>query len=152
MGGRLRGPREYARSGHAGEAAQVGLLPRCAGPSDGYSEGKRSTMAMVISTLRIVTAAKSRVQVVRTLIGQLGPLRVQPGCLRCDLYQDIENREIVTLVEEWESQAELDLRLRSEEYRAVLETIELAQEQPILHFDTVTRRGGLEIVASAREA
>jgi hypothetical protein len=40
--------------------------------------------------------------------------------------------------------------LRSEEYRAVLETIELAQEQPIIHFDTVTRRGGLEIVASAR--
>ena len=109
-------------------------------------------MAMVISTLRIVTAAKSRVQVVRTLIAQLGPLRVQPGCLRCDLYQDIENREIVTLVEEWESQAELDLRLRSEEYRAVLETIELAQEQPIIRFDTITRRGGLEIVASAREA
>lgn len=107
-------------------------------------------MAMVISTLRIVTAAKSRVQVVRTLIAQLGPLRVQPGCVRCDLYQDIENREVVTLVEEWESQAELDLRLRSDEYRAVLETIELAQEQPIIHFDTITRRAGLEIVASAR--
>jgi quinol monooxygenase YgiN len=107
-------------------------------------------MAMVISTLRIVTAAKSRAQVVRTLIAQLGPLRVQPGCLRCDLYQDIENRETVTLVEEWESQAELDHRLRSEEYRAVLETIELAQEQPIIQFDTVTRRAGLEIVASAR--
>jgi quinol monooxygenase YgiN len=107
-------------------------------------------VAMVVSTLRILTAPKSRAEVVRTLIGQLGPLRVQPGCLRCDLYQDIENREIVTLVEEWESQAELDLRLRSEEYRAVLETIELAREQPIIRFDTVTRRGGLEIVASAR--
>ena len=107
-------------------------------------------MAMVISTLRIVTAAKSRAQVVRTLIAQLGPLRVQPGCLRCDLYQDIENRDTVTLVEEWESQAELDHRLRSEEYRAVLESIELAQEQPVIHFDTVTRRAGLEIVESAR--
>ncbi len=107
-------------------------------------------MAMVISTLRIVTAAKSRAQVLRTLIGQLGPLRVQPGCLRCDLYRDVEDQAAITLVEEWESQAELDLRLRSEEYRAVLETIELAQEQPIIHFDTVTRRGGLEIVASAR--
>jgi len=109
-------------------------------------------MAMVISTLRIVTAAKSRAQVVRTLIAQLGPLRVQPGCLRCELYQDLENRETVTLMEEWESQAELDLRLQSEEYRAVLETIELAQEQPLIHFDTVTRRAGLEIVASARGA
>jgi len=107
-------------------------------------------MAMIICTLRIVTAPKSRAEVVRTLTAQLGPLRVQPGCLRCDLYQDIENRETITLVEEWESQTELDLRLRSEEYRAVLATIELAQEQPVIHFDTVTRRAGLEIVASAR--
>jgi len=109
-------------------------------------------MAMVISTLRIVTGAKSRAQVIRTLAAQLGPLRVQPGCLRCELYQDLENRENVTLVEEWQSQTELDLRLRSEEYRAVLETIELAQEQPVIHFDTVTRRAGLEIVESARGA
>ena len=109
-------------------------------------------MAMVVSTLRILTAPKSRAEVVRTLSAQLGPTRVQPGCHRCDLYQDIENRETITLVEEWESQAELDLRLRSEDYRSVLAAIELAPEQPIIHFDTVTRRGGLEIVASARGA
>ena len=107
-------------------------------------------MVMVISTLRIVTAPKSRSEVVRTLTAQLGPLRVQPGCLRCDLYRDVEDAGAITLVEEWESQTELDLRLRSEEYRAVLATIELAQEKPVIHFDTVTRRAGLEIVASAR--
>lgn len=105
---------------------------------------------MVISTLRIVMASKSRAEVVRTLTAQLGPLRVQPGCLKCDLYQDIENRGTITLVEEWESQAQLDLRLRSEEYRAVLAAIELAQEQPVIHFDTVTRHAGLEVVESAR--
>ena len=108
-------------------------------------------MAMVISTLRILTAPQSRAEVVRTLAAQLGPIRVQPGCLRCDLYQDVEDQGAITLVEEWRSQAELDLRLRSEDYRAVLAAIEMAQEQPVIHFDTVTRRGGLEIVASARE-
>ena len=107
-------------------------------------------MAMVISTLRILTAPKSRAEVVRTLTAQLGPMRVQPGCLGCDLYRDVEEQGAIMLVEEWESQAELDLRLRSEDYRSVLAAIELAQEQPIIHFDTVTRRGGLEIVASAR--
>jgi len=56
------------------------------------------------------------------------------------------------LVEEWESQAQLDLRLRSDDYRSVLAAIEMAQEQPAIHFDTVTRRAGLEIVASARGA
>ena len=108
-------------------------------------------MAIVISTLHIVTAPQSRAVVVRTLAAQLGPTRVQPGCLRCDLYRDVEDRGAITLVEEWDSQAELDCRLRSEDYRAVLATIDLAQEQPVFHFDTVIRRTGLERAASARE-
>ncbi len=99
-------------------------------------------MALVISTLRIVTTPHSRAEVVRTLAAQLGPTRVQPGCHRCDLYQDVEDREAITLVEEWESQADLDVRLRSEDYRSVLGAIELSQEQPVIHFDTVTRRTG----------
>ena len=107
-------------------------------------------MAMVISTLRIVTTPQSRAGVVRALAAQLGSTRVQPGCLRCDLYCDVEDQGGLTLVEEWESQADLDLRLRSEEYRPVLGAIELSREQPVIHFDTVLRRAGLEIVASAR--
>jgi quinol monooxygenase YgiN len=107
-------------------------------------------MALVISTLRIVTAPQSRAEVVRTLRAQLGPTSVQLGCRKCNLYQDVENPELITLVEEWESQADLDLRLRSDDYRAVLGAIELSREQPEIHFDTVTRRAGLEVVASAR--
>ncbi len=97
---------------------------------------------MLISTLRIVTASRSRAEVIRTLAAQLGPTRVQPGCRKCDLYQDVESPEAITLVEEWESQADLDPRLRSEDYRAVLAAIELSQEPPVIHFDTVTRRSG----------
>jgi quinol monooxygenase YgiN len=75
---------------------------------------------------------------------------VQTGCRKCDLYQDVENPEAITLVEEWESQADLDLRLRSEDYRAVLAAIELSREQPVIHFDTVIRRAGLEMIVAAR--
>ena len=105
---------------------------------------------MVISTLRIVTAPRSRVGVVRALAAQLGPTRVQPGCFRCDLYQDLENGDVITLVEEWESQAALGLRLGSEEYRSILAAIELSREQPVIHFDTIIRRAGLEVIAAAR--
>jgi quinol monooxygenase YgiN len=125
-------------------------IPRPGTPAHGNSERKRKAVAMVVSTLRIVTAPKSRAEVIRTLAAQLGPMRVQPGCLRCDLYRDVEDPGTITLVEEWESQVEMDLRLRSEEYRAVLAAIELAEEQPVIHFDTVIRRAGLEIVVSAR--
>jgi len=105
---------------------------------------------MVVSTLRILTAPQSRAKVVRTLSAQLGPTRVQPGCHKCDLYQDVEDSAVITLVEQWESQADLDLRLGSEDYRAVLAAIELSREQPEIHFDTVIRRAGLEVIASAR--
>jgi quinol monooxygenase YgiN len=105
---------------------------------------------MVISTLRILTAPKSRAEVLGTLTAQLGFLRVQPGCLGCDLYRDVEDPGAITLVEEWDSQAALDLRLRSEDYRSVLAAIELSREHPVIHFDTVIRRAGLEVVASAR--
>jgi quinol monooxygenase YgiN len=105
---------------------------------------------MVISTLRILTAPQSRAGVVRALAAQLGPTRVQPGCLKCDLYQDVENPEVITLVEEWESQADLSHRLGSEDYRVVVAAINLSQEQPVIHFDTVIRRGGLEVVVAAR--
>jgi quinol monooxygenase YgiN len=75
---------------------------------------------------------------------------VQPGCLRCDLYRDVENPGAITLVEEWESQAALDVRVRSEEYRTLLAAIELAHEHPVMHCDTVLRRAGLEVIAAAR--
>ena len=107
-------------------------------------------MAIVISTLRILTAPQARAGIVRTLAAQLGSTRVQPGCRRCDLYQDVENPGAITLVEEWESQGELSLRLRSEDYRAVLAAIELSRERPEIHFDTVIRRGGLEVIVAAR--
>jgi quinol monooxygenase YgiN len=62
----------------------------------------------------------------------------------------VADAAVITLVEQWESQAELDLRLGSEEYRAVLGALELSREQPGIYFDTVTRRAGLEVIASAR--
>jgi quinol monooxygenase YgiN len=54
---------------------------------------------MVISTPRIVPAPQSRAGVLWALAAQLGPTRVQPGCLRHDLYQDVENSEAIALVE-----------------------------------------------------
>ena len=105
---------------------------------------------MVISTLRIVTASRSRARVIRALAALLGPTRVQPGCSRCDLYQDLENADILILVGEWESQAALGLHLDSEEHRSVLTAIEPLRKQPVIHFDTVIRRAGLETVVAAR--
>ncbi len=107
-------------------------------------------MAIIVSTLRILPPPASRAEVVRALAAQLGPTRVQPGCLRCDLYQAIEDPDAIILVEEWESGTDLSARLRSDEYRSVLATMELSRKQPEIQFDTVIRRGGLDVITLAR--
>jgi quinol monooxygenase YgiN len=115
-----------------------------------HSEKMRSRMATVISTLRIMTTLQSRAKVVRTLAAQLGAARAQPGCLRCDLYRDVEEQGAITLVEEWESQVDLGHRVRSEDYRVILRAIGLAHELPGMHCDTLLRRAGWEVIESAR--
>ena len=75
---------------------------------------------MVVSTPRIVTAPRSRAEVVRVLNAQLGPTRVQPGCLRCDLYRDVDNQGAITLVEESEipGRSGFSLKFRGVPHRA----------------------------------
>jgi quinol monooxygenase YgiN len=106
-------------------------------------------VALVISILHIVAAPRYRAEVVRTLAVQLRATRAKPGCLRCDLFQDLENWDAIAMMEEWASRADLDLRLRSEDDRAVLAAIDLSCGRPGILFDTVTRRGGLERAAVA---
>jgi hypothetical protein len=44
----------------------------------------------------------------------------------------------------------LDHHLRSEDYRRVIAAIELSQEVPEIHFDSVETRGGFEVIEAAR--
>lgn len=39
--------------------------------------------------------------------------RKEPGCLRYELYQDIDTPEILTMIEEWDSQEHLDAHLHT---------------------------------------
>lgn len=130
------------------------LCISCTGERE-LSEAERASKVeeilvnIIVSTLRIPTASH-RAEVRRALSAQLGPTRVQPGCERCDLYQGVEDPDVFTLIEEWKSQADLDVRLRSDAYRSVLGAIDFACEQPGIQFDTVLKREGREVIASAR--
>lgn len=54
------------------------------------------------------------------------------------------------LKEVWKSEEELNLHLRSDEYRNVLLILEMALEQPEIRFDTILSSTGIETVEKAR--
>jgi quinol monooxygenase YgiN len=87
-------------------------------------------------------------------LGILGPLaeriRVEPGCLSCHLYQDVQDEHILMFEGIWRSGADMERHLGSHEYRDMLLVMEMALEPPEVRFDTVSGSTGFETIHRAR--
>ena len=79
----------------------------------------------------------------------LEPVRVEPGCLGCHLLRDLEDANVLLLVQEWETRADLTRHLRSERARTLLLILEAAGKPPEISFDTISERDGIEVIQEA---
>jgi quinol monooxygenase YgiN len=76
--------------------------------------------------------------------------RDEPGCISCHIYEDLQEENSFMLKEVWKSTEDLDLHLRSDEYRNLLLILEMALEQPEIRFDTISSSTGIETIEKAR--
>jgi quinol monooxygenase YgiN len=90
---------------------------------------------MTAETVRVVAHIRARADkeaelriVLRSL---LGPTRKEPGCCEYRLYQNKQDPQDLTFVEEWESDAALDAHMESPHLNAaVVAMAELVEEEP----------------------
>ena len=75
---------------------------------------------------------------------------MQPGCLSCHIYGDLQQKNVYMFEEVWRSEEDLNLHLRSEEYRNLLLVLEMAVERPEIRFDTISSSTGFETIEKAR--
>ena len=106
---------------------------------------------MLITSVRINTPPNRRDEIMKTLGSLLGPTRVLAGCVSCRFYQDVENPNLLTLIEKWETREALDRHLRSNDYRKILTAMDLASEPPEVEFCTVLTESGMELIKQTRE-
>jgi len=106
---------------------------------------------MLITSVRINAPPKRRDEILKTLRSLLGPTRVLPGCVSCRFYQDVENPNLLTLIEEWESREALNRHVRSNDYRKLLTAMDLASERPVVQFCSVSSESGMELIEEIRE-
>lgn len=104
---------------------------------------------MVVFSLRVVTAPARRLDVMALIEPLLAPTRVQPGCETCRLYADADDAGALTLIEEWSSQAALERHLLSDARKSLIATMEMSAVAPVIRFDTIVRREGLEAIEHA---
>jgi quinol monooxygenase YgiN len=111
------------------------------------TEGQNDPGTAVVLTVRLVA---SREGLRRELEALVGPVRAQPGCRHCAVMHDAEESGVVTLVQEWETRADLDRHFRSDECRRLLALVELGDAPPEFYIDSVAVREGMEAIAAAR--
>ena len=105
---------------------------------------------MILATLRVTVRPEKQRETLQTLRSIVGPTRVEPGCMSCHVYQDGEDENALTLVEQWRTQADFQRRLCSKEYRKVLAVMESSVEAPEIRINTVSHIAGLEAIEAAR--
>ena len=105
---------------------------------------------MIIGTVRILPPPDRRADVLEVLRSVQGPVRAQPGCVACDIYDEQGTDAAVVLIERWESQSALDEHLRSPAYRRILGAVELSGVTPDILFERVTATEGIEAIERMR--
>lgn len=107
---------------------------------------------MVTATFRIVVHPERKDEVLKTLRPLIGPTEVQRGCISCRIQQDVDNANILTVVERWDSQEDLNRHIASDDFRRILAVLDLSIKPPEIRFDGVSHTAGIELIEAVRSA
>ena len=75
---------------------------------------------------------------------------MQPGCLSCHIYGDLQQKNVYMFEEVWRSEEDLNLHLRSEEYLNLLLVLEMSLKKPDIRFHNISSSSGIETIEKAR--
>lgn len=106
-------------------------------------------LMIVIRITMNVPSAKQK-ELVQTLLSMTGPMEKETGCLSYAIFCDIEDKNLLTLLEEWRTRKDLDHHLRSEMFSVLLGTKSLLNEPHGIHIYTIEQSEGAEAVHAAR--
>ena len=105
---------------------------------------------MILATIRMTIPPQKRGEALKILRSVAELCRDDPGCLSCHIYGDLQDNKVLVLEEVWRPEEDLDLHLRSDEYRNLLLVLEMAPKQPEIRFDTISSSTGIETIEKAR--
>ena len=105
---------------------------------------------MILATIRMTIPPQKSGEALKILRSVAELCKDDPGCLSCHIYGDLQEKNVLMLEEVWRTEEDLDLHLRSDEYRNLLLVLEMALKQPEIRFDTISSSTGIETIEKAR--
>jgi len=105
---------------------------------------------MIIVRITMNVLPEKQLEVTQTLLGMIGPTGREKGCLSYAVFCDIEDKNRLNLLEEWQTRQDLDHHLRSQRFGVLLGSKTLLCEPPKIQIHTVSLTEGMEAIHAAR--
>ena len=105
---------------------------------------------MVIASFRLFPAREKRRQLLSILRAIQGPTKVRPHCVSCQVYEEDGYDEAILYLEQWDSETEFQRHARSDQYRQVLEAVELSRRTPEILFHQVSQTRSMDLLEELR--
>jgi len=105
---------------------------------------------VIIVGITMNVLLEKRTEVMQTLISMIEPTENEKGCLSCHVFRDIEDKNVFSLVAEWETRENLDDHIRSDRFSVLLGTKGLLSEPQKIEIHTVSQSEGMEVIHAVR--
>lgn len=83
---------------------------------------------VILIIIRMKVFADKRKELSQTIVSLIGQMRTEMGLRRCDFCQNMEDENELCILEEWETQENLDSHLKSERFRVFRGAMTLLQK------------------------
>lgn len=101
---------------------------------------------MILVTIRMKVIAEKRMELSQTIASLSGSIRDEKGCRRCDFCRSLEEENRLLLIEEWDTEKDLMIHLKSDHYKVLRGAMNLLQEPCETLFHTGFHPAGIEEV------
>lgn len=107
-------------------------------------------IAMIIVKITMRAFPEKRKELLQTLLSMTEAIRQEKGCRSYQVFQDIEDENAFSLVQEWETREDLEYHMRSDRFAVLLGTKILLNKHYNIQLHTVLHTEEKEIVNAVR--
>ena len=106
---------------------------------------------MIEATILMNVVPAKREELRQTLSSMTEDILREEGCTSCKIYQDVNNENIFRLIEEWETQENLDNHIKTEIFSALMGTKSYLVAHPEITIKEASSIAETEDVKKARD-
>jgi quinol monooxygenase YgiN len=94
---------------------------------------------MTVVHMQMSVIPEKRKEFFQTIRALVHSTREEKGCIGCRIYQDMEVKNSISIIEEWKTEQDLATHIQSEHFSVLRGAINLLSKKSEIKFNTVSR-------------